>query len=133
MRSSKFLLAIFILGLSLVGCGGDSAHLLKSQVWNGISFFIEIRSNPRIPSMYELLVVATRQDRKPAFDMIVSVSSSSQTTPVQTIQDGHSGVFRRALRLDMSNSGEAIQVHIQSREKGAEGNTVLSFPVQSSQ
>ena len=124
--------ATVLLALLLFSCGSDAAFVLKTKVWKDISVFIEVRPNPPSPGMNELLVVATRRNGKPASDMIVSVSSDSQPKPVQTIQDGLSGVYRRAVRLD-DPSKETIRVTIQSREKGAEGETVLDFPMQSHQ
>lgn len=119
---------LLLLCVLIAGCGGDAAYLLPAQQWKGISFFIEVRPNPPVVGMNELLVVATRENRKPAFDMIISVSSNTQKQPVQTIQDGHSGVFRRALRLS-DISEEQVYVHIQSREPNASGDTTLSFPL----
>jgi len=128
MANNKRVLFLTLWMLLLFGCGGDSAYVLKPQLWNNISIFVEVRPNPPVSGMNELLVVATRKDRHPAFDMIVSVSSNAQPKPVQTIQDGHSGVYRRAVRLD-NPATDIVKVTIQSREKGAEGETVLEFPV----
>lgn len=128
MRQIKIALAVIVMLLALSHCGGDSAYQLKPQVWKNIIVFIEVRPNPPEPGMNELLVVATRNDHRPAYDMIVSVSSSAQAKEVQTIQDGHSGIYRRAVLLK-DPLKDTIKVHIQSREAGSKGETVLSFPV----
>jgi hypothetical protein len=123
---------ILLLSLVIAGCGGDSAYLLPERQWKNISFFVEVRPNPPVAGMNEVLVVATRADRKPAFDMIVSVSSNLQQQPIQTIQDGHSGIFRRAVRFGDDIAKERLYVHIQSREANAKGDTTLSFPLKPS-
>jgi len=128
-NSSKYHFIGLCLALLLYSaCGGDSAYVLKAQRWKNINVFIEIRPNPPKSGMNELLVVATRSDGKPASDMIVSVSSNAHPKPVQTIQDGLSGVYRRAVRLEQPAS-DSIVVTLQSREKGSEGEIDLKFPV----
>lgn len=128
MRQTKRVIGLFVMLFGLSHCGGDAAYQLIPQAWKNIVVFVEVRPNPPEAGMNELLVVATRRDKRPAYDMIVSVSSTAQAKEVQTIQDGHSGIYRRAVLID-DPSKDSIKVHIQSREAGSEGDTVLTFPV----
>ena len=124
---------IFVLLLVLVasGCGKGQAYLLSEQHWRDVSFFVEVRPNPPKPGSNEFLVVATHSDGKPAYEYVISIKSNATSIWTQTIQDGHSGVFRRAIKIGDIDT-EVLQVQLQSTDPAKPGETVLRFPIRQS-
>ena len=117
-------LIVFLFFLNLSGCGRDSAYVLGPKQWKDISVFVEIRPTPPIVGMNEFLVVATHTDGKPAYEYVVSVKTSQMTEWVQAIQDGHSGIYRRAVRIDDTRSDE-----LEVMFKAQNGAGHLVFPI----
>lgn len=116
---------IFFLLISMVllSCSGDS-NRSSFQQWKDISLAVETRPPQIRAGMMEFLVVANRGERKVAHDLIVSLRIGEVGKWVQAIQDGHVGVYRRALRV-VDPSSDVLQVHVRY---GAE-ETVLKFPL----
>lgn len=112
--------------LLLTGCGRGQAYLLSTQQWRDVSFFVEVRPAPPKPGSNEFLVVATEADGKPAYRYVISIRSNASETWTQTIQDGHSGVFRRAIKLGEPTQ-EALRVLVLSTDPDAPGQTELQF------
>ena len=73
--------------------------------------------------MNEVLVIATAERGRPAYDLIVSLRTSDRDPWKQAIPDGQVGVYRRAAELDPV-ARTALQVQIRR------GTTecVLRFP-----
>jgi len=78
------------------------------------------------PGMNELLVLATGRRGLPVADMVVSLRTSEQEPWRQGIQDGESGVFRRAVQMEPGDT----QVFVRLQRGKAE--TVLAYPIPSS-
>lgn len=97
MRGLRYSVLTAVL-LLIQACSSDSAYILKPQVWRGIEVAVEVR--PRVPraGMNEFLVVATQEkNKRPAYDLIVSLKTKVTGRWEQSIQDGDSGVYRRAV------------------------------------
>ena len=110
----------------ILSCGRDSAVILGPQwVEKDVEVFVEIR--PGIPQvgMNEFLVVATHKDNKPAYQYIVSISIKGTDNWRQSIQDGYSGVYRRAINVN-NPASDVLAVKL---EKGGDTN-LLYFPLQ---
>jgi hypothetical protein len=106
------------------GCSSDKAYILQPQVWQDVEVMVEVRpSVPRV-GMNEFLVVATQKNRRPAFDMVVSLKTQHDTRWEQSIQDGHSGVYRRAIRLQ-DPVNDVLMVRLERGEQRGE----LLFPM----
>jgi len=118
---------VSLLFLLLVGCGRDSAYLLAPQIWNETEFMVEIRpGKPRV-GMNEFVVISTKTDGKPAYNYIISIRSSSVDAASQMIQDGHTGVYRRAIEVKDPDTDTLI---MQIAEKSEiEVKTELRFPL----
>lgn len=116
---------VLLLVLSLLqACSGDSGYMLKPQVWHGTEIDVEVRPNPPRVGMNEFLVVTTKADKRPAYDLIVSLRTSKADHWEQSIQDGDSGVYRRAIRVrDPLHDILSIQLR---RDKEV---AVLHFPL----
>ncbi|HHG90509.1 MAG TPA: hypothetical protein ENJ90_08535 [Devosia sp.] len=87
-----------LIAMLLSACG-EPLPALPAQQWEDIIVQVETRPPQAVPGMNEFLVVATRKPRKPAHDLIVSMRINDEGRWHQAIQDGHVGVYRRAIRV----------------------------------
>lgn len=102
-----------------------NAPVVPPQTWEGVEFSIETRPLVPIRGMNEFLILATEKPRKPATDMIVSIRMAEGEPWRQAIQDGHVGVYRRALLIG-DEAKPVLQLYV--KRGGKEG--MLSFPLQ---
>jgi hypothetical protein len=111
------------LGLALCGCSGATQDT-PTERWRDLQIHVESRSYGPIPGMKELLVFVNRNGALPAWDCRVDLRTSDADPWKQAIEDGHVGVYRRALVVD-AGEHSVLQVRI-----SAEGNeTVLHIPL----
>ena len=115
--------AIPALALILSGCGGDTQDS-PTEHWGDLLIHVEARSYSPIPGMKELLVFVNRGPTLPAWDCRVDLRTSDADPWKQAIEDGHVGVYRRALKVD---DGEHSVLQIWIRVAGNE--TVLRIPL----
>jgi len=113
---------IALMALAMTGCPGG-AVISPSQQWEGMNFQIETRPPIVEPGMIEFLVLANR-DRRRAHDLVVNIRIGSTGRWVQAIQDGHVGVYRRAIRVN-DPANDKLNVHVTWGDK----ETVLVFPL----
>jgi hypothetical protein len=116
------LIVLALIGIIACGRGGDVAGLPPQQ-WGNVGVTVESRPVPPRAGMNEFLVIATEPNGRPVWNMMVSLRTASGEDWRQAIQDGESGVYRRALPL---NSGQQT-LYVNLRRAGEE--TVLSFPL----
>ena len=111
-------------GLILMACDSASPFHIPRMQWEGTEFALQLR--PPVPrrGMNEFLIIGTREGRKPLGNAIVSLRVSESRPWRQAIQDGRTGVYRRALALD-DPSTQSLQVRIQWEGKTGE----ISFPL----
>lgn len=114
--------ALFPVALVLVGCSGGIQES-PSQEWRDLQVRVESRSYSPIPGMQELLVLVNRNHTLPAWDCRVDLRTADQDPWKQAIEDGHVGVYRRAVKVDALHS--ILQVWI--RAEGTQA--VLKFPL----
>lgn len=122
----KFLIFIsifFVAGLSACGLGAEPPFI-PSQRWQEMEVRIETQPNPPIGGMTEIVVIITGPRGKPIYDLIVSLRGRESTPWVQTIQDGHIGVYRRA--VDIGGGENAV---LQVRLQRGELQNILLFPI----
>jgi hypothetical protein len=111
--------------VALVGaCGGEPAAPLPTQRWLDNEVRVETRPSPPQPGTAEILVIISDRRGQPVYDLIVSLRTADRDPWVQSIQDGHVGVYRRAARLD-AGERSVLQVQIQRGET----RDVLRFPL----
>ncbi len=113
---------IALLSVCVVACGASESRL-PVQEWQGVTIGVETRPAPVVVGMNEFLVSGTRPTRRAAPDLLVSIRMRDEEPWVQSIQDGHTGVYRRALKV--GDGPQTLQVHI---KRGAE-ETVLFYPL----
>ncbi len=93
-------IGLSILVLVMAGCAPSDIPVYPSQKWEDITVTIETRPSRAKRGMNEFLVIATRPPRRPASDLIVSIRINDKGKWHQGIQDGHVGVYRRAIFVE---------------------------------
>lgn len=119
-KSLAILLGLFVVGLA--ACDeGSNAPPIPMQSWKDMDVYIQTRPNPPLEGMSEVVVVV-KVGRRPVHDLIVSLRADDSVPWVQTIQDGHIGVYRRGVSLGF---GETAKLQVQLRQ--GEEQKVLIF------
>ena len=125
-RLNRLALVSLLLAV-LAGCGRGDAYILVPQHWNDTEFLVEIRPGAPTRGMNEFVVVATDRSGVPGYEYIVSIKMDTAKDWQQMIQDGHSGVYRRAIAVDDPENGVLL---VQVRHKKEENKQIsLSFPL----
>jgi len=124
----KGLFLIVVLAGVLSACADERAVVLGPQQWEDLGIKVETRPSPLRVGMNEFIVIASRDEYKPGVGLIVMLRVNERDEWRQAIQDGFTGVYRRAVRVDDPQT-QSLSVHI-SRSKGkAEDETTLLFPL----
>lgn len=119
-----FYSAVALVVLFLAGCESENVPTSPAQKWNGYSVVIESRPPNVAVGMNEFLIIANHE-RSPAHDLVVSLRIGDEGRWTQAMQDGHVGVYRRAIMV--GNPGtDVLSVHL----RGGNEETVLRFPLQ---
>lgn len=128
----KQVLFSLILILLLGACADKEALRLGPQYWQGIDFVVETRPSPIQKGMNEFMVIASRDKIKPGVGLVVSFRVDQKLAWRQAIQDGYTGVYRRAIRVN-DPERDVLAVHIRNIrvEPGEEVETTLYFPLKS--
>jgi hypothetical protein len=121
---SLFLMAMFV-GL-LTSCADKQSVILGPQYWEEFGFRVETRPSPLRVGMTEFIVIASRDEYKPGVGLIVMMRVGENEKWRQGIQDGFTGVYRRAVKVDDPTT-QTLTVHVR-RSKGDE-ETRLFFPL----
>jgi hypothetical protein len=124
-------LFLFIIILWLSACADDQAVRLGPKTWNDLKFVVETRPSPVRVGMNEFIVIASRGNVNPGYDLVVSLRVDEKVEWKQAIQDGYTGVYRRAIRINNPLS-DILSVQIRQAKKDDEGNeaeTILYFPL----
>ncbi len=116
-----FLVSFLVVFLS--ACTGNNPEL-PAQTWEDVEVKVQTRPPVVTTGMNEFLIITTRQRRKPAHDLIVSLRMMHAKKWHQAIQDGHVGAYRRAMRVrDPKN--DVLLVRIEHGDKQG----ILEFPL----
>ena len=122
----KVLLTVFFLVLTS-GCGRDAAYLLPPQVWNDTEFLVEIRPGAPRVGMNEFVVISTQTDGAPGYTYVITIKTNLSNRSSQMIQDGHSGVYRRA--IEVKDAAKEILIAQVVHTKETDLKTELQFPL----
>ncbi len=122
MRSLIFIVVTVL----LTACSGeDPRYVIEPLRWGDVVVKVEPRPAPVRVGMNEFLVLATTERGRPVSDMIVSLRADSRLKWEQGIQDGHSGVYRRAIGVPEG----ADKLYVQLRKIRVEEGKILVFPL----
>lgn len=121
-------LLLFIV-LVLTACADEKAVQLGPQQWQDIQFVVEPRPSPIRVGMNEFIVIATRERGMPGVGLVVSLRVNAEGDWRQAIQDGFTGVYRRAVKVEHPNSDVLeVQVKRTKPKEGEASETILYFP-----
>jgi len=127
-RKNLLTLVVFVLFILVIaGCGRSGAYILVPQQWNDTEFLVEIRPGAPTKGMNEFVVVATDKKGVPGYEYIVSIKMNASHDWQQMIQDGHSGVYRRAIAINDPRNG-VLMVQIRHKKEESQ-QVVLRFPL----
>lgn len=116
--------ALLCLTMMLMACGSSGGPSFPPQQWEDVKIELETRPPKLEPGMNEFLVIATRGHTRPAHDLIVSLAINDTERWQQAIQDGHIGVYRRAIPVpDPTNDVLFVRIEHDNREG------ILRFPL----
>jgi hypothetical protein len=134
MKSSLFVsfrsvLVIALLAGLLSACADEQAVILGPQQWQDLTFRVETRPSPLRVGMNEFIVIASREEYKPGVGLVVMLRVNENGKWRQAIQDGFTGVYRRAVKVDdPATQSLSVQVRRAKSDK-AEDAAMLSFPL----
>jgi hypothetical protein len=122
-----FLFAMFA-GL-LAACADEQAVILGPQQWQDLSFRVEVRPSPIRVGMNEFIVIASREEYKPGVGLVVMLRVGENEKWRQAIQDGFTGVYRRAVRV-ADPATQSLSVHVRrAKSDKKDDEAVLRFPL----
>lgn len=116
-------LIVALLGMMLWGCGSDVSDTLGQQRLGDMVIEVQCRPTPVTVGMNEFLVLATDVNGAPAHDLLVDLRVKDDEGWRQAIQDGFSGVYRKAVGVD------SLDEHLQVRITRDGKETELRFPL----
>ncbi|MDA1107301.1 MAG: hypothetical protein O2845_02750 [Proteobacteria bacterium] len=111
-----------VLCVLLFACGAERSRL-PTQEWQDVVVGVETRPAPVVVGMNEFLVSATRTTGGAGHDLLVFIRMHESEPWTQSIQDGRTGIYRRAIAVG------AVPQTLQVRVKRAGEETVLMFPL----
>jgi hypothetical protein len=129
LRMRHFFFALLV--ILFTACGSDEVVRLGPQYWNDLQIVVETRP-PRIRAgMNEFIVIASRERNKPGVGLVVSIRAEEKGEWRQAIQDGYTGVYRRAVKVSDPHN-DVLSVHIRNTKASSEeeeAETILQFPL----
>jgi len=113
------------LALTLAACNSSQdASQIGVRQWGTFDVAVEVRPAPPRRGHNEVVVIITGEHHRPVYDALVAVRADPEQPWVQAIEDGHVGVYRRAV-LFSHGPAASLQVRVQR----ADAQSVLEFPV----
>lgn len=118
---------VALLSACLWGCGSDASDTLGRQRLGDVVIEVQCRPAPVTVGMNEFLVMATDVRGAPAHNLLVDLRMKDDEVWRQAIQDGFSGVYRKALGVESLHD----QLRVKIKHDGTE--TELRFPLSKSE
>lgn len=107
-------------------CGETAdTYVVGTGRWGQFEVSVESRPSPPRPGNNEVVVIITGERHRPVYDARVSLRAQPDAAWTQAIEDGHVGVYRRAV-----NFGRGDRAIIQVQLQRGTDQSVLEFPVQ---
>jgi len=127
IATTKLILLVLTMAV-VASCSRSNAYILVPQRWNEHEILVEIRPGAPRQGMNEFVVVATNyKTGVPGYEYIVSLKMNTGERWQQMIQDGHSGVYRRAIAVKDPVNGVLVVQIKHTREKNKK--TELNYPL----
>jgi hypothetical protein len=120
---------LFLLVVMLTACSDGAVVRLGPQQWQDLEFVVESRPSPLRIGMNEFIVIVNRGGFRPGVGLIISLRADDKAEWRQAIQDGYSGVYRRAIQVS-DPQNDVLALHVtSSRKEEKEKETILYFPL----
>jgi len=119
---------LVLLSALLAGCSGAPEPISEPLKWEEAVIELQSQPSPVAVGMNEFMVVATEERGRPVRDLVISLKAANGQWR-QAIQDGHSGVYRRALAV----AAGQVEIELKVRRKRTENEAVLIFPIAAAQ
>ena len=110
-----------LLSIFVIACSKGEQARIPAQLWNDVIFKIETHPYPVRVGHNEIWLKATKTDGYPASTLIVWLRANESKQWVQSVQDGHIGVFRRAVEVAENDT------HLFVKLKRGQDETILEF------
>lgn len=123
--NAKHLVLVFLVAV-LSGCGDGTMVVLGPQQWQDLEFRVEVHPSPPSVGMTEFIVIASREVYKPGVGLVVDIRVGEEAKWRQAIQDGFTGVYRRAVYI---TDPQTESLHVRVRRTNMDEGTLLSFPL----
>lgn len=113
-----------LVAIALGGCGSsEQSGTIGTRQWGPYEVTVETRPWPPQQGQNEVVVIIVGEHHEPIYDALITMRAQASSAWVQAIEDGHVGVYRRAVRFP-DGPGD-LQIQLQRGEEKA----VLDFPV----
>ena len=112
-----------MLSLALWGCGSNASYKLGQRQWGDVVIEVQSRPAPVTVGMNEFLVIASDTRGRSAHDLLVDLRMNDNEVWRQAIQDGFSGVYRKALAV------HSLQDRLQVKLRRGTEEMEMLFPV----
>jgi len=124
---------ILLISFLFVASCTNEIPTTQFQEWGEYSFRLESRPPHVKPGMNEFLLVGNFKKKFRAYDLIVYYRMGPTGKWNQAIQDGHTGVYRKALRVTNVET-DVLYVHVKQNKKKQMtdepmGEEVFQFPL----
>lgn len=126
---------LVLIGVLLLNACSTEIPTSPTSQWGDYTFRLESRPPIIEKGMMEFLTIANYEVTHRGWDLIVYYRMGPTGRWVQAIQDGHTGVYRRAMMVRDPES-EVLYVHIkkkqtteQKQKKEEQKETVVQFPL----
>jgi len=103
---------------------GEEAAAVGTQQWGPYDVTVETRPSPPREGQNEVVVIIAGEHHRPIYDALVTLRTQESAPWIQAIEDGHVGVYRRAVNFGHAREGKLL-VQLQRGDE----KTVLEFPV----
>jgi len=117
------IILLFMVIYLVSGCSDNGPSFLPAQFWGETEVVVETRPAPVVVGSNEFLVIASEPNNQPSDNIVVSLRMKKGDSWKQAIQDGGTGVYRKAMVVRASSKN----VFVRLRRDGEV--TVLSFPL----
>ncbi len=120
---------VFLIAILLGACSGEIPTSEVKQ-WKDYTVHIESRPPTVVKGMNELLLLANYKVRGRAHNLIVYFRMGPEGKWVQAMQDGHTGVYRRAMKVKDPET-DVLYVHLKEKDPEIkdERETLFTFPM----
>jgi hypothetical protein len=115
---------------ALAACSdpADEPTQLGTQAWGPFDVSVESLPSPPRAGHNEVVVQITGERSRPVYDALVQLRAGPASDWVQAIEDGHVGVYRRAVNFS-AGTGNRIARTLEVQLVRGDDRTILQFPI----